>query len=480
MTYITLKFYVMVAAILLAYYTLPLRTRWIVLLGGSIGFYGVVAPAALPMLIATIVVSYAGARVVDGLRGRGRIAKGILAICVALVLIPMLAVKNGNLVITGLLKKPAVLWIVPMGISFYTLQIIAYLVDVHKGRIAPERNLLKYALFVSFFPQIIQGPIPRYDQLQSQLTRGNRFDERGFTKGLQLILWGFFLKLMVADKASVIVNAIFDNSDIYKGMYVIVGGVLYSVQLYADFLACVTLSQGVAALFGVQLADNFKRPYGATSIKEFWRRWHISLSTWLRDYIYIPLGGNRKGTLAKYKNLIITFAFSGIWHGAGVQYLVWGLMHAGYQIVGEMTAGLRAKLYELVGMPEGDFTRRMIQTLATFAWVMLAWIVFRANTLAQGVDMIASVFRVHNPWILFDGSLFNLGLGWQEWAVLLLSVGILFGVSIWQKHGCIRDWILSQHALLRWSIYIAVICGIWILGTYGYGFNAQDFIYGGF
>ena len=478
MAYVRLNYYLLVAATLLIYYVLPLRFRWIALLCASMGFYYAVAPAAFLIVLATIVISYACARIIGRLEKGGWRRKAVLAVSLLLMLVPLLATKNGNWLLVRCLHRPAVSWIVPLGISFYTLQILAYLVDVYKEKVEPQRNFLKYALFISFFPQIVQGPIPRYDQLAPQLFEGHRFDERGFTKGLQLLLWGFFLKFMVADRTGVIVNTIFGDTASYTGLYALLGGILYSLQLYADFLACVTLSQGAAALFGIQLIDNFQQPYSATSIKEFWRRWHISLSSWLRDYVYIPLGGNRKGRLAKYKNLILTFAVSGVWHGAGFKFLFWGLLHAFYQIVGELTAPLKEKVYSALRMPREDMTRRILQTLGTFFWVMLAWIIFRADGLRQGLAMIVSIFRVWNPWILVDGSLFTLGLDSKECIVLVLSVALFGLVSTLQRRGMhIRDWFLEQHVVFRWSVYIAVICVIVVFGAWGAGYDAQSFIY---
>lgn len=312
---------------------------------------------------------------------------------------PLLGSKCTDFFLGCIVHKQKLPWIIPIGLSFYSLQVIAYLVDIYKGRIDCQKNLLKYALFISFFPQVIQGPIPRYQQLGEQLFHGHRYDSDRFMKGIQLIIWGFFLKYMITNKASIIVDTIFDNSTTYQGWFVLVAGILYSFQLYADFQSCVTMSQGVSQLFGINLIDNFDHPYFSTSIKEFWRRWHISLSTWLRDYIYIPLGGNRGGQFSKYRNLVITFAVSGIWHGGSWKYLFWGLMHAGYQIAGDLTHGVQEKIYSFFQMPPGSKLRRLVQRFLTFYFVMTAWIIFRASSLKTGARMILSMFTFRNPWI---------------------------------------------------------------------------------
>ncbi|MCD8250003.1 MAG: MBOAT family protein, partial [Lachnospiraceae bacterium] len=198
------------------------------------------------------------------------------------------------------------------------------------------------------------------------------------------------------------------------GGYILVGGILYSIQLYTDFQACVCMAQGISELFGIHLVDNFQHPYFSRSVGEFWRRWHISLSSWLRDYVYIPLGGNRKGTLRKYINLTLVFIVSGMWHGAGYKYIFWGLLHAGYQIVGTILMPIRKKLYALLRIRRDEALGIIIQTVSTFTLVMLGWIIFRADRLKVGLSMIYSIFTVYNPWIFFDESLFELGLEWRE------------------------------------------------------------------
>lgn len=222
-----------------------------------------------------------------------------------------------------------------------------------------------------------------------------------------MILWGFFLKFMIADKSAVIANEVFDIPEKYTGCYVLVAGILYSFELYTDFLACTNISRGAASLFGINLPNNFRQPYLAVSIKDFWRRWHISLSSWLRDYVYIPLGGSKKGQITKYINLVITFTASGIWHGAGYQFIFWGIIHAAYQIAGSLTSNIREKIYDILKLREQSFMRITLQHIGTFFWVMLAWIIFRANSLTIGIKMLKSLFTVHNPWIFLQKTILS-------------------------------------------------------------------------
>lgn len=478
MTYVSIEFYIFVLIAVLLYYLIPLKGRWIVLLCGSIFFYWKVLETGTGILIilATILIAYGA-----GLLLQRKQCKALLIGSVLLVVIPWLCIKNGNYFLQSILHRDAVVWIVPLGISFYTLQIISYLADIYQNKITAQRNPAKFALYVMFFPQIVQGPIPRYDRMETQLFCGHTFCERTVVGGFYKILWGFFLKLMIADRAAVIVNEVFDHQDQYVGCYVLVAGILYSIELYADFAACISISKGVANLFGIHLADNFHHPYLATSVKDFWHRWHISLSEWLRDYIYIPLGGSRKGKVRTYINLVITFLVSGIWHGAGLRFIVWGMMHAVYQIAGQMTRGIREKAVNLLGLRNTPVLRIWIQRICTFFFVMVAWIIFRAPNLTTGFQMIGSMFRVHNMWIFTNDALLMLGLDWKEWIVLLISIFILLAVSLKQEKGiAFSEVIYRQPIGVRWVLYLVVIFAIMTYGVYGIGYDSQAFIYGGF
>ena len=484
MSYTSIQYYILVAAAVVLYYALPLKRRWFVLLAASLGFYllSVHNPVRLGLFFGSILLSYAGGRLLQQAREtQSAWRRLLLAVAIVLSAGPLLLTRFGGLWADLRHTSPGFSWAVPMGLSFYSLQMIAYLADVHTGRIPAEKNLLKYTLFISFFPQILQGPIPRYGQLAPQLEEGHAFEEKNLVGGLQLLLWGFFLKWMIADKASVVVSRVFDSFPEFQGSLVMLGGSLYCFQLYADFLACVTLAQGVAAFFGVRLTDNFRRPFFSRSIQEVWRRWHISLGSWLKDCIYIPLGGSRKGKGRKALNLLITFVVSGFWHGAELRYLLWGAIQAVYQVVGALTAPLRERAYRLVRIPAESLTRTLLSVLCTFFLTMTSWMIFRADSVSRGLAMLRSLFTVWNPQALLDGTLLSLGLDAKDWVVLLLSLGVLFAVSLWQeKGGVIRNWVGRQHLLLRWSLYLAAILAVFFFGTYGYGYQAQEFIYGAF
>ena len=358
---------------------------------------------------------------------------------------------------------------------------ISYLADVFMGRITAQKNPARFLLYAIFFPQIVQGPIPRYDRLAGQLYEGHRFDERMVVGGFYRILWGFFLKLMIADRAARYVNWVYDLDHEYVGCYVLVAGILYSIELYADFAACISISKGVANLFGIELADNFHHPYLAVSVKDFWRRWHMSLSEWLKDYVYIPLGGSRKGKIRTYINLTLTFLVSGIWHGAGLRFIVWGLMHAAYQIIGQLTQKLQRKAARALGLEKAPGASLWIRRIWTFLCVMTAWIIFRAESLRKGLQMLGSMFQVKNIWIFTNDALLLQALDWKEWVVLAASVLILFVVSLKQEQGVsFSELVFRQPVSVRWGLYLAAIFGIMTYGVYGMGYDAQAFIYGGF
>ncbi len=479
MSYISINYYALVALAVILYYIFPIKYRWVVLLLTSATFYHKFYHKGWWLLLATILVSYGCSLAIE--KASDSMKKVLLTIGVVAVVIPWFLTRDITALSWGLIKSNPINLVIPMGISFYTLQIIAYMVDVYKGKVQPQRNLLKYALFISYFPQILQGPIPRYEQLQNQLVEGHKFDEHNFSKGICYIIWGFFLKLVIADKAGVFVNTVYGNYPAYAGAYLWVASILYSIQLYADFLACTILAKGVSKLFGVELIDNFMQPYFATSIKDFWRRWHISLSTWLRDYVYIPLGGNRKGQLSKFMNLLITFFVSGLWHGAGLRFIVWGMLHAFYQIIGELTNPVREEVCTKLRVAKDSRDKVIFKRIDTFLLVNWAWVIFRADSLKQGLGILKNMVVVINPWILFNNRLYTLGLDWKDWLVLILGILVMIYVGIKHEQGIsVTDKVIARRLPIRWAIMIATIVVIMLVGTYGYGFNNSDFIYGGF
>ena len=472
MNYTSVYYYILVSICVLLYYSVKKTARRYVLLLGSLVFLFLVSGSLITpaVFILSVLLGWFFGRKLEKKKSRGLLWTGILVSA-----LPLLVMKADGFSAMYLHKPFG--FVYPVGISFYTMQMIAYLADIYRGKICAQQDALCFLLFMSWFPQLVQGPIPRYEQLSHQLEEGHDYDPESFMKGIQLILWGFFLKLMIADKAGVFVDSVFGSYRAWQGIPVWTAAVLYSVQIYTDFLACTTLSRGVSQLFGISLMNNFDHPYISSSIKEFWRRWHISLSSWLRDYVYIPLGGNRKGHIRKYINLFIVFLVSGLWHGIGMTFLLWGCMHAFFQVFSEVTKESRGKIAGKSGM--SGHGRKNLSRFLTFLLVTLGWIVFRAESVRAAVKIVLSLFAF-NPWTLTDGTLLRMGLDLPEWIVLVIAMVIWIKVEQTEMKMDIGSWIRARSTPVRWMIYLGVIWCVFLFGTYGYGFSAGDFIYGGF
>ena len=368
--------------------------------------------------------------------------------------------------------------VLPVGISFYIFQALGYTIDVYRKEIVPERNFLRYALFVSFFPQLVAGPIERSKNLLRQLSEKHTFDFIRVKDGLFLMLWGLFLKIVIADRISIVVDKIFSNSSIYGGVYIVIGVILFAFQIYCDFSGYSTIAIGAAKVMGINLMENFDSPYMSASVAEFWRRWHISLSSWFKDYLYIPLGGNRKGKIRKYINILIVFGVSGLWHGANYSYVVWGLLNGLFQIIGDLLKCPKDWIYNKLHIAKEKSSYKLMQIITTFCLVDFTWIFFRAKSFKTALQMIKSIFTVHNYWILFDDSLYKLGLNGKQFRFMVLSIILLIIVDIvkWKGYS-IREFIYKQDTWFRWLIYILLILVIVVFGIWGPKFDESKFIY---
>ncbi len=372
--------------------------------------------------------------------------------------------------------------LLPVGISFYTFQALGYVIDVYRKEISAERNFLKYALFVSFFPQLVAGPIERSGNLMKQLQNVheiNLWNYERIVRGFFLMMWGFFMKVVIADRAAVVANFAFDNYYALGAYELILGVVFFAVQIYCDFASYSTIAQGASQIMGISLMDNFDTPYFALSIKEFWRRWHISLSTWFRDYLYIPLGGNRKGKVKKYVNLMIVFIVSGFWHGAEWSYVIWGALHGFYQLVGGITAPLKAAVNKKLKVRTQTVSYKFLQMLCTFSLVCFAWIFFRADNVSEAFGYIARLVTHINPWALTKDTIYQLGLATQEMNLLIFAIVILLVVDYMKRKRGIRfeDLTDGQNVWVRPLALLALVVFVLIFGAYGHSFDAQEFIY---
>ena len=368
--------------------------------------------------------------------------------------------------------------LLPVGISFYTFQALSYTMDVYRDDIYAEKNFIQYALFVSFFPQLVAGPIERSKNLLKQLAVPKKFDYEKAREGFLLMIWGFFLKLVIADRAALFVDTIWSDLDTYGGCYIIVGVFIFMIQIYCDFYGYSTIAKGAAKFLGVDLMENFQYPLLRTSVSSMWQGWHVSLTTWFRDYLYFPLGGSRKGKLRKYMNILIVFIASGLWHGASMTYVLWGAINGIYQIVGDILMPVRLKVCEVLGLDRESLAHKGLLCVGTVILFQISLLCFRAKSASMAFHSIWSILHVRNPWIFVDGSLYECGLDQKNFVLLLIAILILAFADVCKlKKIAIHQIILKQHIIFRWIIMAAAIMFVLIYGIWGPAYDAAGFIY---
>ena len=487
MLFNSLDFLIFFPVVTLLYFLIPHRFRYLWLLGASYYFYMCWNPKYALLMLTSTVITYASGLLIDHADKKADVR--LKNIWVAISFVSNLAILflfkyfdfaleniNSVLSLIGIqLIQPSFSLLLPVGISFYTFQALSYTMDVYRHDVIPERNFLKYALFVSFFPQLVAGPIERSSNLIHQISERHYFDTHRIARGLCLMLWGFFLKLVIADRAAIFVNSVYNNLDHYSnfGFVTILATILFAFQIYCDFSSYSDIARGAAEVMGFSLMKNFDTPYFSQSVAEFWRRWHISLSTWFRDYLYIPLGGNRKGTFRKYVNLMIVFCVSGLWHGASWNFVIWGALNGFYQIFGALTMPLRKKL----PCNSEVFSTRLGKMIITFGLICISWIFFRANTFQDAITVLKGIPHF-NPWVFTDGTLLECGLDWANWMILISSLTVLLGVSTAKYNGIeIRSWFFRQGLWLQYAIVLIAVFVVLVFGIYGSNYDASQFIY---
>ena len=374
------------------------------------------------LILFTTAVSYASGILIE-MKPKRKILWMVISVLASLSILFFFKYYNfvvgsiGNLFDTDLTLS----LILPVGISFYTFQTLSYSIDVYRGAIKAEHNFFYYALFVSFFPQLVAGPIERPDNLLPQLHAEHKFNTDDLHIGAKRMLAGFFKKIVVADTAAVYVNAVYNNPSESKGLAIIIATLLFAVQIYCDFSGYTDIAIGCARIMGYRLMQNFNRPYSAENIRDFWSRWHISLSSWFKDYLYIPLGGNRKGYKRQLLNLFIVFIVSGLWHGAEWTFILWGLIHGIYRIIGEFTYKKREKIYTNAGIDTSTCTFRSIRIVITFILVCFAWIFFRANNISELILILKNLFTT----VGFSTFASELGITLSNALIMIFSIIIM-------------------------------------------------------
>lgn len=384
-------------------------------------------------------------------------------------------------------------FVVPLGISYYTLQAVGYTVDVCRGKYKADKNLARVALFVAYFPQLTEGPIGRYDHLAGQLYEGKSFSYENFTNGLLLALFGVFKKFVIADRANVFVSEVLSADSTYTGPYIIVGILMYTLLLYTEFSGFIDIVSGFSQMFGFELSKNFEQPFFSKSVSEFWRRWHITLGSWTRDYVFYPVSLSKPMVkLAKYVRehldpyyasvipnasaLLVVWLFTGIWHGADIKYVVYGLYYYALMLMGMLVLPLTKKLMEKLKIKAESKIISALAIIRTLVFVNIGMLMFKCETLGMTFNMLADIFSSRNLPKFAD-----LGFEYREICVLIVAVIILFTVEILQVKGhCVRELIAKRSIVLRWLIYIAFVMFIIIFGAYGDGYAAFDPIYAQF
>jgi D-alanyl-lipoteichoic acid acyltransferase DltB (MBOAT superfamily) len=469
-------FLVFFPAVTVLYFALPGRWRAAMLLLASCYFYMAFIPAYLWILAGTIVVDYAAGIGLERLQGSPRRRLFLIASLIANIGVlavfkyyNFFAASVGDLAaalgVNGTL--PILRFALPIGLSFHTFQAMSYTLEVYKGRQPAERNFLLFALYVMFYPQLVAGPIERPQNILPQLHTTHAFDARKLTEGLELMLWGFFKKIVIADRLSLAVDHVYSAPGTHQGQELVFATYAFAIQIYCDFSGYSSIARGAARVMGIDLMENFDTPYLATSIADFWSRWHISLSTWFRDYLYIPLGGNRVGAPRRYRNLLVVFIVSGLWHGANWTYLVWGALHGFYAVVGTRLAERNpAHLPENVAKNQAAapasrlwrWTRRLI----TFQLVAFAWIFFRAASLSDAWQIVSHLTDLH--------ARLDVGLSRQDVA---LSVMLVLGLFALEAGGANPFERLRGKVFVRWSFSYALVFSLMLLGKY----TSREFIY---
>jgi len=468
----------------------------IFLLAASLFFYGYWNPAYLGLIVISIIVTWVSGILMEGrdVHKKRLILAGSLVINLGILFFFKyyhFAIDSIRFFVSDSISFPSFNVLLPVGISFYTFQALGYSIDAYYGRVRAERNFITYALFVTFFPQLVAGPIERTGNLLPQFKVNHEFDYDRVTSGLRLAAWGMFKKVVIADRLAVYVNGVFDNPTVYPGASLALAVFFFTFQIYCDFSGYSDIAIGCAKVLGFNLMSNFRQPYFSRSTTEFWRRWHISLSTWLKDYLYIPLGGNRKGEARQKINLLITFLISGLWHGAAWHFVIWGLLHGVFQVIGRSTASFRNTIGHKVGLPEESRIRKAIQVCVTFILVCFAWVFFRANTTADAFLITAKLVKLPTELAGYARGLFqngiirtvrdafqigmgkgvahpieSFGLRHLGFSVILIIVLLVNDVLMRKTPG---ETILKQKPLvLRWAGYYALIMTIilsWDTGT---------------
>lgn len=511
---------------ILAYALMPRRARWAVLLVASYVFFWAISGKLIVFVVASSLLTYACGLGLSALLERRRayvaqgmprkeakrrtarwmklvVVAGVLGNFGILVVLKYLAFFSGAatslLALVGISAKIEVpSWGVPIGISFYTLMAVSYLVDVYRGTTKADRNPVRVALFLCFFPQIMEGPICRYEQTAQSLWAGNPVTRQNLFAGTLRILWGVAKKIIVADRLNLFVKPVFSDWQSYDGSVIALAAILYTVQLYCDFSGTMDVALGMGRIFGVTLPENFRQPFFSRTASEFWKRWHITLGAWFRDYVYYPVSlsapmkrltkgsrkvfGNRYGPLvASSGALFCVWLGNGLWHGAGSQYLFFGMYYFVLILLGGFLEPVMQRVSDRTGLNRDAVPYRAFQTLRTLVVIFVGELIFRAEGLRAGLGMLSSIAHSFRPESFVDGTVLGVGMDVHDYAVVCAFVLVMLCVGIARERGMdVSGWVGARALPIRWVVWMALVVAIVVLGAYGKGYVPLDPIYANF
>lgn len=517
MSILSLDYFVFVFIVLLLYYIVPNKFRWVILFISSVLFYVDKTPWYQgAMFAAFLLVNYFASLYLTPDNKHRKVVFRIIITFNILVFILFKYIKFIYLCIYTILGKYGIDFtgnifqtiatvnseLCPSNISYFGLIVIGYVCDVYWEKISLQKNPAKYILFATFFPQITSGPIVTYKNMEQELfIKEHKFSYDKVTRGIERIIWGAFKKLVVAERASVIVNTIYGDYETYNGLYIPFAAIMFVAQLYADFSGLMDIVVGTGELFDITLPENFNIPFLSRNLSEFWRRWHITLGEWLKDYILFPIYRsntfkkldkwckNKWGkkyaktfNLPSYISLFISWFIIGLWHGGGWNYIFGVGIYMWFIIcISDICKGLFAKVANILHINTECYSYRLFQRIRTFIIYAFGLSFFRADTLTDGFSMWKSAFTQFNPWIFVDKSLLELGLDRIEWEIFFIGIVVIISVSIIQQlKGSVRDTLLRQNFIFRTAVYLVIFLATVVWGYYGAGFDATSFIYGRF
>lgn len=478
MLFNSIHFLIFFPIIVVLYFLISQKYRWILLLLSSYYFYMSWSPKYIFIIIISTLIDYFSSIQIYKAKS-DKLKKTFLTLSLISNLGILFIFKYFNFFNENIIKflekvsihldPMTIKVLLPVGISFYTFQTLSYTIDVYKGKIKPQKHLGIFAVYVSFFPQLVAGPIERAKSLMPQFFEKHNFEYKRTVDGLKLMLWGYFKKVVIADRLAMIVDSIYNNPTNFSGLYFVVATLFFSFQIYCDFSGYSDIAIGSAKILGFDLMNNFNRPYFSRSISEFWRRWHISLSTWFKDYVYIPLGGNRVSLSRQSLNLFLVFSISGLWHGANWTFIIWGMLNGIYLILENILKPIIKSLFKFESL---FFTKSiyLLEIILTFILINISWIFFRANSLTDALYILKNLFINLNQGFSVS-KISNVDV--VSLSIVMVSLVIMEMEHIIQEFFNENSLLNSKYIFLRWTVYIFIIFSILLFGA----FDEMDFIY---